>query len=126
MKAVILKENIKLAPGSQRRDFIYVEDVCEAYLKALKLGAKLKGEICNIGTGSEYTNDEVVKKLFRVTKRKTTIDKGSYSKRPWEASHWKANIQHVKKCLDWEPSHTIDKGLEYTYSWFEENMGFYQ
>lgn len=126
MKALIKKETIKLSPGKQRRDFIYVQDVCDAYLQTLKLGSKLKGEILNIGTVRENTNDEVVSTLFKITKQKTIIDKGSYPKRPWEALHWRANMTHTKKLLAWKPSYTLDKGLLSTYSWFEKNISFYE
>jgi len=126
MKTLIQKNTIKLTPGTQRRDFIYVEDVCNAYLSALKLGKKLQGEICNLGTGKEYTNDEIVNTLFKVTNKSTVVEKGAYPKRSWDTPHWKANIIHTKKVLSWKPTYTIDKGLNSTYSWFEQNAHFYQ
>lgn len=126
MKALITKGTIKLAPGKQRRDFIYIEDVCNAYIKALNLGVKLQGEICNLGTGIEYTNDELVKSLFTVANKKTQIDKGAYPKRSWDTQHWKADISHTTKILGWEPNYAIDKGLASTYSWFEKNIKLYQ
>ncbi len=126
MKSLITRQTINLSPGKQRRDFIYVEDVCDAYLKALTVGKKITGEILNIGTGREYTNEEVVKALFAVTGQKTKIAKGAYPKRPWEALHWKASISHTKELLGWTPKVTLDKGLQGTYSWFEKNVHLYQ
>ncbi len=125
-KAIIKNTNINLSPGNQRRDFIYIDDVCDAYLRALKLGDKLTGEICNVGTGNEYTNSEIVKTFFKVANKKTTINKGAYPKRNWDTPHWKADISHVKKVLGWKPASTIDKGLASTYSWFEDNLALYQ
>jgi nucleoside-diphosphate-sugar epimerase len=125
MKALLKREIIHLASGNLRRDFIHIEDVCDAYLKALKLGTRLKGEICNIGTGKEVTNDEIVEKIFSATKTKTKVSKGTYAKRPWEALHWKANSSHTKKVLNWEPKHTLKTGLLNTYSWFEKNIKLY-
>ena len=126
MNSLIKKQTIHLAPGTQRRDFIYIDDVCNAYLQAFTLGKKLQGEILNIGTGREYTNDDIVQKLFEVTKNKTHFDKGSYPKRSWDTTHWRANMLHTKKLLQWQPIYTIDKGLESTYSWFGEHNKLYQ
>lgn len=125
MKSLIQKKEILLTPGNQRRDFIYTGDVAEAYIRALTLGKKIQGEICNIGTGKEYTNDKIVKLLFAVTGNKTEIKKGAYPKRAWDTSHWKADTSHAKKILGWEPRHTINQGLSTTYSWFKNNIKLY-
>lgn len=121
IKALKYKEAVKLTPGKQRRDFIYIDDVVEAYLQTLRAGRKLKEKICNIGTGQEFTNDEIVNRLFNVTKQKTIIQKGAYPKRDWDTLHWRADISRAKKLLSWKPRYTIDKGLQSAYSWFENN-----
>lgn len=124
-KSLIIKDIIKLTPGNQRRDFIYVDDVSDAYLKALSEGKKIKGEIFNIGTGREYTNGEVVKKLFLSTASKTKVEKGSYPKRKWDTSHWRADISHTKKALKWKPRYSLEEGLRKNYLWLNKNINFY-
>lgn len=124
-KSLITKETIKLTPGNQRRDFIYVDDVSDAYLKTLSLNKKIQGEIFNIGTGKEYSNDEVVQKLFEAVKDKTKIEKGAYPKRTWDTPHWRANISKTKKQLQWKPMHSFEKGLRKNYSWFQKNLNIY-
>lgn len=124
-KSLITKDTIKLTPGNQRRDFIYVDDVSDAYIKALSLGKKVKGEIFNIGTGKEYTNDEVVKKLFASAESKTKVKKGSYPKRTWDTSHWRADNSHTKNILGWKPMYSLEEGLEKNYLWFKKNINFY-
>lgn len=126
VKSLIKNEQIKLTPGNQRRDFIYVDDVCDVFVKAFDQGFKIKGEICNIGTGKEYTNDEVVKSLFTVTRKKTEIKKGEYPKRNWDTPHWKANTIHSQKLLGWKPKDTLDTGLKKTYSWVHDNLQIYK
>ncbi len=125
MKSLIRGEKIKITSGNQRRDFVYIDDVSDAYLQALTLGRKIKGEVCNIGTGEEYSNDKIVKNLFYVTKNKTEIKKGEYPKRTWDTPHWKADVLHAKKILGWKSKYTLDMGLTKTYSWFLKNLHFY-
>lgn len=125
IKSLILKNKILLTSGCQRRDFIYVEDVVSAYLKALELGSKTKGKILNIGTGIEYSNDDVVKQLFKAANAKTQVKKGAYPKRYWDSSHWKADISSTKLLLHWYPETNLTKGLSKTYSWLEKNLSLY-
>lgn len=125
MKALILGKAINLTPGNQRRDFIYIDDVLDAYLKALKLGKKIKGKTFNIGFGKEFTNQEVVKKIFEVSGNKTKIKLGSYPKRYWDTEHWQADISYAKKNLKWAPKYNLGRGLKMTHSWFEKNLNFY-
>lgn len=125
IKSLIVKEVINLTPGNVRRDFIYVDDVLTAYIKALNLGFKIKGKILNIGTGKEHTNDEVVKKLLKITGKKTKIKKGGFSKRDWDTNHWVADTSKSKKYLKWKSKYSIEKGLSETYLWLNKNLKYY-
>src|SRR3990167_9142132 len=121
IRAVIEKKPIKLTEGKQRRDFIYIDDMVNAYIKLLKHGKKLKGRILNIGTGKEYTNDEIVKTLFRISNKKTVIKKGKFPKRIWDSPHWVADISNAKNLLNWTPAYSLEKGLTKTYNWFTKH-----
>jgi len=122
IKAVVENKLIKLTPGNQRRDFIYIEDIIDIYIKSLSCGKKLSGQILNMGTGIEYTNDEVIQTLFKETNKKVKIEKGAYPKRIWDTSHWVADISKTKKLLNWKPKFTLGKGLRYTYNWFKDGQ----
>jgi len=74
IRAVIKNKPIKLTQGNQRRDFIYIDDIVDIYIKTLSHGKKLSRQILNMGTGTEHTNDEVVKMLFEITGKKVTIE----------------------------------------------------
>lgn len=126
MKALIKQHTIQLTPGKQRRDFVYVDDVIKVYLKAMAFAEKHSGKTFNVGTGEEYTNDEVVKTLFTVTKNKTIIEKGAYPKRSWDTTHWFADTENAKRQLHWTAQSSLDKGLKNTYDWFTNNMHFYK
>ncbi|MCL4416467.1 MAG: NAD-dependent epimerase/dehydratase family protein [Patescibacteria group bacterium] len=125
IKSLIIGDTINLTQGNIRRDFIYIDDVSNAYIKALDLGFRMRGKILNIGVGKEYTNDQLVKKLFKITNKKTRIEKGAYPKRAWDTKHWRADISNAKKILSWNPKFDLTNGLLATYSWFEKNLDFY-
>lgn len=119
IKSIIENNPIKLTPGDQRRDFIYVQDVVDVYIKTISYGKKLSGLILNMGTGIEYTNDEVVKTLFKVAKKKVKVDKGAFPNRIWDNQHWVADISKTKKILNWEPKHSLENALRKTYLWYK-------
>lgn len=125
MSSLIKNKQINLTPGKQRRDFIHVDDISTAFSKAIKKSDKLRGEILNLGTGFEYSNDDVVKILFKVTNKKTFIKKGAYPKRSWDTDHWKADTKKISKFLGWKPETTLDDGLYKTYKWFSKNINYY-
>lgn len=119
IKAMLKNKPIKITPGNQRRDFIYVKDIIDIYFKALSCGKKLSGQILNMGTGIEYTNDEVVEALSKITSKKVKIEKGAYPKRLWDTQHWVADISKTEKILKWKPQNTLLEGLKKTYDWYK-------
>lgn len=123
VRSLISKNAIKLTEGSQRRDFIYVDDLVDVYVKTLSKTDIIRGKILNAGTGKEYTNDEIVKALFKITGEKTLVEKGKYPKRMWDTPHWVADMRQTEKLLDWKPQYSIEKGLLETYNWFLSKNG---
>lgn len=118
IKSLISKKDINLTRGAQRRDFIYVDDLVDIYVKALEKKELLKGKILNGGTGKEYTNDEIVETLFKVTGKNVNVQKGKYPKRMWDTPHWVADMNQTGKLLNWKPKFSLEKGLLATYNWF--------
>ena len=104
---VFLKQKILKKPftivgnGNQKRDFIYVSDVCNAFYKALK--KKLTGQKLNIGFGKPRKVNEMVKIIGG--------PKIYVPKRPGEPDCTHADISHAKKLLSWKPKVTLEKGL---------------
>ena len=124
-RAIIKGERIKLTSGNIRRDFIYIDDIIDIYLGLIKKGKLLKGKVINAGAGKEYTNDEVVQTLFRVTRKIVPIKKGSFKERSRDTDHWKADVSFAKKSLNWIPKYSLGKGLLKNYKWFLENINLY-
>lgn len=121
MRALIKKTPIKITPGDQRRDFIYIDDLCNIYASTIEKKDRLTNDIINTGTGYEYTNDEVVKTLFKITRQKVKIEKGAFPARIWDTKHWVADTKLARKLLNWKPKYNLEKGLKQTYLWYKNN-----
>lgn len=124
-RSLINRESIKLTGGKQRRDFIYIDDLVDVYIKSIEKENLLAGKILNAGTGKEYSNDQIVKTLFRVTGQKVPIEKGKFPKRMWDSTHWVADNKNTKRSLNWKPKYSLEKGLKKTYDWFLKNNSLY-
>ena len=88
--------------GRQTRDFIYVEDLIDTFLKVIK--SKLVNKIYNLGSGSETSINKVAK-LFGG--KKIFIPK-----RLGEPSRSLANISSVRKDISWSPKISIEEGIK--------------
>ncbi len=117
VKALIKGKSINLTPGKQRRDFIYIDDVVDIYIKAMRTRKNLAGQILNIGTGKQYSNDETVKILFKAVGQKVSVKKGAFPKRLWDTPYWVADISKTTKLLKWKPRFGLKEGLRKTYFW---------
>ena len=84
------------------RDFIYVNDIYEAFWKACN--KKIKNQIFNIGAGKPISINYLVSLLG---KKKIFIPK-----RPSEPDLTFANINKAKKILKWQPKISIDNGIK--------------
>jgi ADP-L-glycero-D-manno-heptose 6-epimerase len=95
-------------PGEQKRDFVYVEDVVQANLKAMT--AKTSGAY-NVGCGGSFTFNEVVAELNRVL---STDLPPEYFENPYSFTQdWtEANVGESRKSIGYEPKFDLKKGVE--------------
>jgi UDP-glucose 4-epimerase len=104
---VFLKQKLENKPftivgsGKQKRDFVHVKDVCDAFKKAIFSNAK--NEILNVGFGIPKSVNELVKFIGG---KKIFIPK-----RPGEPNITHANIMKIKSKLKWEPKITLKEGI---------------
>tara|TARA_Y100001970_G_scaffold287067_1_gene410806 strand:+ start:2130 stop:3137 length:1008 start_codon:yes stop_codon:yes gene_type:complete len=113
--------------GKNSREWIYVEDHCEALIKVFKNG-KL-GEFYNIGSNYNLNNLSVVKKLLSIARKKIKLGKNvkiQYVKdRPGHDMRYAINSSKLKKNLKWKPQINFIRGLEETFKWYQDNQKYF-
>lgn len=88
--------------GRQTRDFVFVSDVVDAFIKAS--ASDVQDEIFNVGSGKTYSINNLVKLLG-----------GNISyipKRPGEPDTTFAQIEKIKKTLKWQPRVSFEEGVK--------------
>jgi dTDP-glucose 4,6-dehydratase len=103
--------------GKNVRDWLYVEDQCEALDIVLQKGKP--GEVYNIGAGNEEMNITVTKETLRLLGKPESLiqpvkDRPGHDRRYSVAS----DKMHA---LGWKPRHSFQEGLEKTVRWYVEN-----
>ena len=88
--------------GNQKRDFLYVTDVVEAFFKAST--TKLNNKIWNLGSGKPQSVNKLIKIL-------NPIGRINIPKRPGEPRKTHANISKIKKDLNWKPKVSFEDGV---------------
>ena len=113
--------------GKNSREWIYVDDHCEALLRVYRIG-KL-GEFYNIGSNYNINNLSVVKKLISIAKKKIKLGKNVKIKfvkdRPGHDMRYAINSKKIKQELKWFPKINFMTGLRKTFDWYFENQKYY-
>jgi UDP-glucose 4-epimerase len=99
--------------GSQRRDYVFVEDVTDACVRAARIGG---GVYLNIGTGRETS----VRELFDILKRLTGATRlpEFAAAGPGDVARSCLDPSAAKAHLGWEPWTPLEEGLRQTVEWF--------
>jgi dolichol-phosphate mannosyltransferase len=111
-----------LVNPSIARDFVYIDDVCRAFVQAARVQSKETGAIYNIGTGVQTTIEEVVQMARKIMNISSMPDWGSMSDRSWDTSIWIANCEKAVKELQWHASVDFESGLKQTIAWTEKKQ----
>jgi len=113
--------------GGQVRDWLYVEDHCEALWTVLQHGRV--GETYHIGGSTQPTNLEVVRQTCTILDR--LLPTSPYSPheslvrfvadRPGHDRRYAMDTTKIQRELGWQPRHSFVEGLERTVQWYLEN-----
>ena len=102
--------------GSQTRDFVYVGDVAEFYLKAIK--KDIKNEIVNLGTGKGATIKEVVEIAGKILRIEPKIN--YLPLRLGEIDNFVADTKKLMELFGVIPETMLGEGLEKTFDWLKK------
>ncbi|MFH1671329.1 MAG: SDR family NAD(P)-dependent oxidoreductase [Candidatus Portnoybacteria bacterium] len=126
IKSCLANSELKLASPSSVRDFIFIEDVIDAYLTVVKNSKEVKGEVFNLGTGKQSTVGEAVSIIQEITNSDTKPDYGQMKPAQLEPENWMADISKMKDTLKWQPRYSLREGLEKDIAWFKDNLALYK
>lgn len=104
--------------GDISRDFVYIDDVCEAFVRAaVRMNPSIYGESFNIGTGVATTIRQLaytVRELYQIADEPVFA---TMPARKWDLADWYANPSKAHSQLGWHAQTSLVSGLTTTSTW---------
>lgn len=111
--------------GSQQRDYLYIQDACEALLLAGLSDAAI-GQVYNIGAGQSHSFLELVQEIVQLS------GQGAYAHRPWpegsqafDVGDFVTDISAAQRDLAWSPRTPTREGLKKTIDFYRQSAKHY-
>lgn len=102
--------------GQQIRDWLFVQDHCEALIEVWKNGKV--GQKYNIGGECEVKNIDLVKKIISMMDKDENMIE-YVTDRPGHDKRYSTDISKIQQQLNWTPRYNLEEGLQQTIEWYE-------
>ena len=109
--------------GKQIRDWIYVQDFCNAIQLAIENGSA--GTTYNVSTSKEITNVEVASRILRKLRKPEAMIE-FVEDRPRHDVRYSLDSTKIREQLGWKPTHDFDDALNETVDWYVENEAWWR
>lgn len=121
------KKEIKLGSLTPTRDFNYVKDTAEAFIKIAE-SDKTVGEVINAGSNNEISIGDLVQRIVHLMDSDVKIicDEERIRPKDSEVNRLWADNTKIKQLTDWSPKYSLDEGLKETIEWIKSNMKYFK
>jgi nucleoside-diphosphate-sugar epimerase len=116
-RALVAGERAATSAGTQRRDFLHVDDVAGAF--AALLDSAVCGAV-NIASGEAVTVASIVEQIAATAQRPDLLDVGALQPRPGDPDVLVADVGRLRDEVGFEPARTLAEGLRETVAWWRD------
>ncbi len=117
IKTLLRNERFIMTPGEQTRDFLFIDDLVNAYIHA-GVSEGHFGEIFNIGSGKAYKIKDIAYRIASFLDKQNFLKIGAKDYRKSEIMSYFVDISKANNYLNWTPKIEIDEGLKKTIEWY--------
>jgi dTDP-glucose 4,6-dehydratase len=110
--------------GMNIRDWLYVEDHCDAIWTVLNKGRF--GEVYNVGGNNELTNRQITETILREMGKKWDESVQYVKDRPGHDRRYAIDASKIKRELGWEPKRRFDEAIRTTIRWYREHESWWR
>jgi dTDP-glucose 4,6-dehydratase len=125
-QALACKE-IRLGNTEARRDFTFVMDTVEAFMKAAQTPEAV-GKVINVGSGQEISIGQLAQVIIATLQSaaKIVVDEARIRPVRSEVNRLLADNRLAKETLGWEPQVSLEEGIKRTVAWIAGHMNRFQ
>lgn len=122
IKRVLAGESPTMWGGTAIRDFIYIDDAIDAYIKMATVSVTSieKNRIYNFGTGKQYSVRDVIQTIITQSGSNVTVTKIADARED-EIKAQYVSTAKAKRILNWKPKVSFDNGIKKTIDWYKKN-----
>lgn len=110
--------------GRQTRDFNYVENLSDGFVKAVEVDEAV-GKIINIGSGEDISIRDLVLRIHKETNSSSKLHIGALKYRPTEVWRMRSDNRRAQTILKWKPKIDFKEGLRRTIAWYRNFLTQY-
>ena len=120
------KKELSLGDLSPKRDLNFVLDTCEGFISLLKINDY--GEVFNIASGVEYSMQEVLEKIIKLSNKKVSVKLDEKRLRPKnsEVQRLLGDSSKLFKKTGWKSKVSLDEGLKLCIEYIEKHLSEYK
>lgn len=119
IRSLLLDKPAQCTHGNQLRDYLYVEDVADAFIALLE--SDIQGPV-NIASGYPVSLKEIVHKIAEKLSRKDLVRLGALPAALDEPDLLVADVSRMSNELGWRPKYDLDHGLEEAIRWWKTHL----
>ena len=116
--SLLAKKTFQMSPGEQKREFNFVDDIVEAYLK-VAVCSEAHGEVINVGNGIPYTLKQVISIIKELIGGNLNIAVGALPYRKGEGAVCFCDNHKLRRLTGWSPQVSLEEGLRLTVEWYK-------
>lgn len=123
IKSLVSGERFGMTRGEQTRDFVFIDDMVSAIMRALEAPDAL-GRVINVSSALPVRIDKLARKVASLigSGAESLLDFDARDYRHGEAMDYWASNSRAKELLDWSPNVLLEDGLRQTISSFRAEM----
>jgi dTDP-glucose 4,6-dehydratase len=124
---VLSRSSIKMGTQETTRDFTFVSDTVNGFIKAAQAEKSCEGQVFNLGTGQEISIGNLAQMIINLSGRKVDIELDEKRLRPEksEVSRLLSNNTKAREQLGWQPEVSLEDGIQRTMAWISEHLELY-
>ncbi|ERI90768.1 NAD dependent epimerase/dehydratase family protein [Clostridiales bacterium oral taxon 876 str. F0540] len=121
------KTELKLGSLTPTRDFNYVKDTANAFIKVAESDSTI-GEVVNAGSNYEISIGDTVRKIIEIIGKdvKVICDEERLRPEKSEVNRLWADNKKIKELTGWEPIYSLEQGLKETVEWIGNNLSYFK
>jgi dolichol-phosphate mannosyltransferase len=103
------------------RDYVYVDDVVDAFIQTASAQSDEMGSVFNVGTGVQTSLGQLVELVREQLPIAVEPEWGSMPDRQWDTDVWISDSGAIRSAVSWAPSYTLAQGLREFADWIRSD-----